>query len=139
MAIIPITNSLVLINAVDLSDHVQKIDTTDSRSKVDITTMGATSTVYTKGLGDASAKITFFNDWAAAKVHATLQPLIGSTTPFTIEVRPVNSGRTATNPAFLMTALLFDYAFLSVSVGDAPTMDVEFTNAASAGVTYPTS
>lgn len=138
MAIIPITNSLVLVAGTDLSDHVQKIETADSREKKDITAMGATSKVYTKGLGDASATITFFNDWAAGKVHVTLQPLIGSTTPFTIEVRPVNAARSATNPAFLMTALLFDYGFLSVSVGDAPTMDVEFTNAAQAGVTYPT-
>jgi hypothetical protein len=137
MAIIPITNSYILINAVDLSDHVQQVVTADSRDKIDITAMGATSKVYTKGLGDATATITFFNDWAAAKVHATLQPLISSTTPFTIEIRPVNSARSATNPAFLMSALLFDYSFLNVTVGEAPTMDVEFTNAAQAGVTYP--
>jgi hypothetical protein len=42
----------------------------------------------TKGLGDATIEIEMFQDFAAGKTHATLQPLIGSTTGVTIEVRP---------------------------------------------------
>jgi hypothetical protein len=68
-----------------------------------------------------------------------LQPLISSTTPFTVEVRPTSGARSATNPAILMTGLLFSYSGLAGGVGDASTMSAEFQNAAQGGVTYPTS
>lgn len=139
MAISVLTNAQVLINGVDLSDHVQKVVLEDTRDQVDITAMGATNKAYTKGLGDGKATVTFFQDFAASKVHATLQPLIGSSSTFSVEVRPVNGARSATNPAFLMTALLFNYGMLNGGVGDASTMDAEFVNAAQAGITYPTS
>lgn len=138
MAIFLATNNQILVNGVDLSDHVQKVTTQDSRDKVDTTAMGATSKVYSKGLGDGGCTIDFFQDFAAAKVHATLQPLLGSSTGFSVEVRPVAAARSATNPAFLMTALLFDYPFLDNGVGDASMVSVEFANAAQAGITYPT-
>lgn len=139
MAITTLTNAMVLVNSVDLSDHVSKVTLTDSRDSVDITAMGATSKAITKGLGDAKVDLDFFQDFAAAKVHATLQPLIGSTTGVPIEVRPVNGARSTTNPAFLMTGLLMDYSMLDGSVGDASAFTATFVNSAQAGVTYPTS
>lgn len=138
MAITVLTNAMVLVNGVDLSDHVQKVTLSDTRDKVDITSMGATSKAYAKGIGDGGATVTFFQDFAAGKVHATLQPLLASASTFSFEARPTNASRSATNPAFLMTAQLFDYGMLDGSVGDASTMDVEFANAANAGITYPT-
>jgi hypothetical protein len=139
MAISVLTNAQVFINGVDLSDHVSKVTTTDTRDPVDITAMGATSKAITKGLGDGKVSIDFFQDFAAAKVHATLQPLIGSSTTVAIEVRPVNGARSATNPAFLMSGLLMNYPMLDGKVGDANSATYEFVNGAQAGVTYPTS
>jgi hypothetical protein len=138
MAISVLTNAMVLINGVDLSDHVSKVTTTDTRDSVDITAMGATSKAVTKGLGDAKVSIDAFQDFAAAKIHATLQPLIGSSTPVSIEVRAVNAARSATNPAFLMSGLLMNYTMLDGKVGDANAGTYEFVNGAQAGVTYPT-
>lgn len=138
MAINVLTNALVLINGVDLSDHVSSVVTEDSRDSVDITAMGATSKAVTKGLGDAKVTLEMFADFAAAKTHATLQPLIGSSTPVTIEVRPVNAARSATNPAFLMSGLLMNYSMLNGKVGDANSNSYEFVNGAQGGVTYPT-
>lgn len=139
MAIGPFTNAYVLVNGVDLSDHASKVTVEDSRDTVDITTFGATSKVVTKGLGDAKITVDFFQDFAAGKVHATLQPLISSTTGFTVEVRPNNAARSATNPGIVMTSLLMTYNALDGSVGDASAITAEFTNAANAGITYPTS
>ena len=141
MAIFTLTNAYVAVNGVDLSDHVESVTVSDDRDKVDVTAMGATAKAYQKGLGDAKIEIGFFQDFAAAKVHATLQPLIGSTTPVAVEVRAVNTGRGATNPAFyLASALMFNYTGLDGSVGDASKMKAEFSNANSAGgMTYPTS
>jgi hypothetical protein len=139
MAISTLTNCLVLVNAVDLSDHVSKVTITDTRDSVDITAMGATSKQITKGLGDAKIAVDFFQDFAGGKVHQTLQPLIGSTTPIAVEVRPVNAARSATNPAFLLAgALMMNYTGLDGKVGDASAISAEFDNAAQAGMTYPT-
>jgi hypothetical protein len=137
MAITTLTDAFVSINGVTLSDHVSKVTLTDSRDSVDITAMGATSKAITKGLGDAKVDVDFFQDFAAAKVHATLQPLIGSTTPFTVEVRATSGARSATNPAFLMSALLMDYSMLDAKVGDASAFTASFVNASQTGVTYP--
>lgn len=138
MAITVLTNAYVLVNSVDLSDHVSKVTLEDNRESVEITAMGATNKAYTKGLGDGKATIDFYQDFASAKVHATLQPLIGSSTGVAVEVRPTNAGRSTTNPAFLMTSLLMNYNMLDGSVGEASKITAEFVNASQTGVTYPT-
>lgn len=142
MAIVGVfTNALVLINSVDLSNHVRSITVNDERAAVDVTAMGAGYTQETKGLGTASITIGFLQDLAAGSVHATLQPLIGSTTAVPVEVRAVNSARSATNPAMLLSqALLFTYTPLDGSIGDAAEFTAEFRNAPGGpGMTYPTS
>lgn len=139
MAIFTLTDGLVIVNGVTLSDHANKITVVDSRTKVDITTFGAVNTVNTKGLGDGSIAIDFFQDFAGGKVHATLSPLIASSTGIVVEVRATSAARSATNPAALITALLFDYSMLDGSIGDASVISAVFENAASAGITYPTS
>lgn len=139
MAITVLTNAQVIINGVDLSDHVSKVTLTDDRNSVDITAMGATSIAVTKGLGDGKVSLDMFQDFASGKVHATLQPLISSTTPVVIEVRPVNAARSVTNPAFLMSGLLMTYPMLDGKVGDSNAATYEFVNGAQAGVTYATS
>ena len=103
MAIFTLTDATIIVNSVTLSDHANSVTVEDTRDPVDITAFGATSKTMTKGLGDAKITIQFFQDFASAKVHATLQPLIGSTTGVAIEVRATSAGRSATNPAALMT------------------------------------
>src|SRR5262249_32701763 len=99
---------------------------------------GATNKAVTKGLGDAKITIDFFQDFAAGKVHATLQPLIGSSTGVSVEVRPTSAARSTTNPAALMTGLLMNYNMLDGGVGDASAIKAEFVNASQTGMTYPT-
>jgi hypothetical protein len=139
MAIFALTDAYVSINGVVLSDHSNSVTTEDTRDAVDITAFGATSKAVTKGLGDGKITVQMFQDFAAGKTHATLQPLIGSTTPVTIEVRATSAARSATNPAVLMSGLLMNYSALSGGIGDASTITAEFTNASQAGITYPTS
>ena len=138
MAITVLTDAFVSVNGVTLSDHVSKVTVEDTRDQVEITAMGAVNKAYTKGLGDAKVTLDFFQDFAAGKVHATLQPLIGSSTPFTVEIRASSGARSATNPAYLAQMLLFNYSMVDGAVGDASNMSAEFINASQAGVTYPT-
>lgn len=139
MAISVLTDAMVIVNGVTLSDHGNSVAVEDNRDQVDITAYGATMKQYAKGLGDGGITIGFFQDFAAAKVHATLQPLIGSDTGVVVEIRPTSAARSATNPAILMTGKLFTYTPLGGNIGDASTISAEFKNSGSAGITYPTS
>jgi len=139
MAIFAMTDATVIINGVTLSDHANEVTIEDTREPVDITAFGATNKAVTKGLGDAKITIKLFQDFAAGKTHATLQPLIGSSTGVTVEVRATSAARSPTNPAALMTGLLMNYSMLDGAVGDATEISAEFVNSAAAGMTYPTS
>ena len=139
MAIFTLTDALVIVNGVTLSDHGNSVTVNDEREQVDVTAFGATSKAYQKGLGDASIVVTFFQDFAASKVHATLKPLISSSTPVNVEVRATSAARSSTNPAALLSALLFNYNMLDGSVGEASTTEATFVNASQTGMTYPTS
>lgn len=138
MAIFTMVDCYVAVNSVVLSDHANQVTIEDTRDSVDITAFGATSKAVTKGLGDAKITVQFFQDFAAGKVHATLQPLVGSATGVTIEIRATSAARSATNPAALMTGLLMNYNMLSGSIGEASGIQAEFVNSSQAGMTYPT-
>jgi hypothetical protein len=139
MAIFSLTDATIIINGVTLSDHADSVTVEDNRDSLDITAFGATSKAVTKGLGDAKITIEMFQDFASGKTHATLQPLLGSSTGVTIEVRATSAARSATNPAALMTGLLMNYSMLSGGVGAVSKINAEFVNSSQSGMTYPTS
>jgi hypothetical protein len=140
MAISVLTNATVIVNGVTLSSRATKVTVTDTRDSVDVTTMGATNKAVAKGLGDAKINVDFLQDFGAGMIHATLQPLVGSTTPVAVEVRADSAARSATNPAaYLAGALLMNYSMLDGAVGAASSISAEFINASTAGMTYPTS
>lgn len=139
MAISILTDALVIVNGVTLSDHANQVTIEDTRDSVDVTAFGATNKAVAKGLGDAKITVQFFQDFAAGKVHATLQPLIGSSSTVVVEVRPTSAARSATNPAAVLNGLLMNYNMLSGSVGDASSISAEFVNGSQTGLTYPTS
>lgn len=136
----PFTNAYVSVNGVDLSASAKGVHVEDSKNPVDVTTFGSGYIQETKGLGTATITIDFLSDFSAAKTHATIQPLVGSTTPIIVEVRAVNSGRSATNPGIVLAAALcFTYNALDGTIGDAAEFSAEFRNApGGSGITYPT-
>lgn len=136
MGIFVLTDAFISVNGVTLSDRAKSVTVEDSRTPVDVTAFGATNTTVAKGLGDGKFTVEFYQDFAAGKTHATLQPLISSTTPVTVEVRATSAARSATNPGIVMSALLFNYNPLAGSIGDASTFSAEFQNASQTGITY---
>lgn len=128
------TNAKVIVNGVDLSDHCTAVQVETTRDEVDVTAMGAVNKVITPGLGDATISATFLQDYVAGSVDATLSGLSNSNTPFAVEVRPLNVARSVTNPAYVLTALMYGYPPIGGSVGDALTVDVSFRNAAQTGL-----
>lgn len=138
MATFALNDAAVIVNGVTLSDHATSVTANDNRDQLDATTFGAGAKIFRKGLGDASIEITFFQDFAAGSVYATLQPLIGSSTTIAVEVRPTSAGRSATNPGILLSqALLFTFQPLTGGIGAMTQFTATFVNAGSAGMTYP--
>lgn len=116
MAELVFTNAQVLVNAVDLSDHVTQVKIVHKGELQDDTAMGATTRSRTPGLLDWSITVDFKQDFAAAKVDATLFPLVGAAA-FAIEVRPVNGARSVTNPGYNGQCVLASHDPISGQIG----------------------
>lgn len=139
MAKTVLTNVSVTYNSVDLSDHVQSVTVQMNSEDVDLTAMGATSREHAPGLRDDRVTVTFFQDFAASKVDATISPLVGSAAGATLLIKPTSSSVSSTNPSYTMTAIVLTYQPLSGTVGDASTVDVEFLPAAGSFIARATS
>src|SRR5882672_10659359 len=117
MASFVLTNAFCLLNTVDLSDHVREVKVTYKADTPENTAMSQTTKNRLPGLKDWEIDITFNQDFAAAKVDATLFPLVGAVA-FAIEIRPDAGARSATNPAYTGNCLLGEYPPLGNKVGD---------------------
>lgn len=96
MAVLAFTDAYLVVNSVNLSDHVKSVTATFDAALLDSTAMGDTWTENTPGLKSGSISVTFNDDFASGSVDATLWPLFGTSTTF--ELRPTSSAVSATNP-----------------------------------------
>jgi hypothetical protein len=124
----------VTINSVDISDHVKSVTIDEKWDDQDVTGMGAAAKEHLLGIPDASMTMELFQDFDAASVEATLAPLKGSNTPFTVVVKPTSAAVSATNPSYTMQALLPEYSTLDAQVGAASTIKVTFVNGDPSGI-----
>lgn len=122
MAKFVLTNPVVTINSVDLSDHVASVTLTETRAEVPTTAFGDSAVTRIAGLGDNSITLSFHEDFAASETHATIYPLIGGTTSVT--VKPFNTTTLTTNPLFSMTVLVTEWPVINGAVGDLASADV---------------
>lgn len=113
---------VVTVNGVDLSDHVTAVTINQSFEELDVTKMGDTSRVYTKGLESGSVSISFLNDYANGEVAATLQSRWGLVTD--VKVKPNNATVSATNPEYQMQVLVNNLTPVAGDVGSISTQDV---------------
>lgn len=127
MATFAFTDASVVINSVDLSDHVRQVTLNVSADELDDTAMGATYRSRKGGLKDWSVTVEFNSDFAASEVDATLWPLLGSTT--TITVKPTSAAVGSTNPSFSGSVLVSQVNPVGNSVGDLATVSVTWPGA----------
>ena len=105
MAIYLDNNVGLKIATVDLSEYVTSITLTQTFDEIETTAMGATSHQFSKGLEASTLTVDFLNDWAAAKVQATLQAAYG--TSVTAIVIPVKgTAVSAANPTYTVSILV---------------------------------
>lgn len=131
MATLVWLNAYVLINAVDLSDHVRQITLSYEAELLDETAMAASLTTrkMKAGLLNWTLDIEFFQDFAASKVDATIFPLVGAVA-FAIAVKPVNGvAISATNPEYQGNVVVSSYPIIAGAVGEIAVAAVKMHSA----------
>ena len=123
MARIVLTNALVTVNAVDLSDLVASVTLNSSIDVVETTAFSSTAArTRIGGLADNSISLEFHQDYASGEVEATIYPLLGTVT--TVTVKPVNAATSASNPLYTASALVSEWTPLNGAVGELATASV---------------
>lgn len=113
----------VAINSVNLSDHVRSCELTVEADEQDNTAMGNNGFSSTlTGLKTGTLTLEFNQDYAASSVYATLVGLFG--TSFPVAVRPTSGAISSTNPEWQGTGQLFNFSYISGSVGQTNTTPV---------------
>jgi len=104
-------NASVVVNGVDLSDHVESVSVEVTTEDQAADAMGDTQRYDMPGLLKFSdPQMTFYQDFAAAKVYATFYALWAARSTFNVVVKNDAGANSATNPAWT----------LPVFVGKAP-------------------
>jgi hypothetical protein len=124
MSVVVLLNPQIIINSVDLSNHVTSVEIDESWADVDTTAFGATAKSRVAGLGDHKITIDFQQDFAATSVEATIYPLVGATASIT--VKELNAATSTTNPAYSGVVLINDWKPVSGKVGDLQVSSVSW-------------
>ena len=100
MAIFAYKDVSITINSVDLSDKAAGCVLTYEVEAQDATVFGG-NRASIGGIQNNNLEVTFYQDFAAQEVEATIYPLVGTTT--TGVVKPASSAVSATNPSYTLT------------------------------------
>lgn len=131
----------VVINGVDLSTHVKSADVKEKHGVVEVTGMGASGdeNILTKKK-ISTVDIEFWQSYDASSVNATLRPLVGSNTAFTVVVKPTSASVSATNPSYTGVMKLPEWDAIVVGgVGEASVPKASFVNGDTVGIVEATS
>ena len=128
MATFVYTDASVVVNSVDLSDHVKSCTLNYEAEMLDDTVMGDTTRSNMVGLLNWSIDVDFLQDFASAKVDATLFSLVGAAA-FTVTLKPTSGSVSATNPSFSGSVVFESYPPMTGAVGDLETVSVTFRSA----------
>jgi hypothetical protein len=118
----------VVLNSVDLTDHVTSATINRVFEELEISAMGDTARKYTKGLETSTITLDFLNDNAATgagSVRAALQAAWGTTVPITL--KQTNAVVSTTNPEYQTTILVNNTTDINGAVGDISSQSITFT------------
>lgn len=123
MAILVFTDCYVLINAVNISDHVKSATLSYSAAMLDGTAMTLTTKKNVAGLLEWGLEVEVLNDYAVSSIDATMFALVGAAA-FAVEVRPTSGARSTSNPGYTGTGVLASYDPISAKIGDLATAKI---------------
>lgn len=126
MAIFILKDASVTVNSVSLSEYVSSITLDYAVESIVTDSMGSNGHTFIAGLQNNSVTMTMNQDFAATKVAATLDALVGTST--TVVIKPTSAIVGATNPSYTLTnTFLAAVQPVNGSVGDLASMSVTFT------------
>ena len=121
-----LSNPVVTINAVDLTDQVTSAVLTQVIEALESTAFGTSSRVYTAGLANNSLTVTLYNSYATSETFATLNALVG--TQFNVTVKPTSGATSATNPIHTLTGTYLEtLPLVNGQLGALDQIDITFT------------
>ena len=121
-----LTDAKVVINSVNLSDHITNITLDTKTDVVETTGFSQTSKNRVAGLIDNTVTLDFVQDFASASVEATIYPLVGTVVAMT--VAPTSGADVITsNPTYSFNALVSDWTPLKGAVGQLSTASVTWS------------
>ena len=126
MAVLVLTDAVITVNSIALSDHSNSVTLTFEIDSVESTAFGSTGHKFTGGLQNNTLDIEFMQDFAASNVEATVYPLVGTTT--TVKVKPTSAVTGATNPEYTLTGcFLASHTPVAATVGEMAMTSLSFT------------
>ena len=124
-----LSNPVVTINAVDMSDQCTSAVFTRMIESLESTAFGQTNRSYTGGLENSTLTVTMYNSFAVSETYATLKALVG--TQVTVKVKPTSAATSATNPESTLTAAYLEsLPIVNGQLGALDTIDITFTGGA---------
>lgn len=121
-----LSNPVVTINAVDMSDQCTSAVLTRMIESLESTAFGQTNRSYVGGLENSTLTCTFYNSFAASETYATLKTLVG--TQVTVKIKPTSAATSATNPESTLTgSYLESLPIVNGQLGALDTIDITFT------------
>jgi hypothetical protein len=121
-----LSNPVVTVNAVDLTDQVSASTLTRVIEALESTSFGKTARVYVSGLENSTLTLTAYNSFAATETYATLSALVGTST--TVKIKPTSAAASATNPEFTLTGCYLEtLPLVNAALGALDTIDITFT------------
>lgn len=117
-------NASLVVNSVDLSNRVRSLTITRNHEDLDSTAMGSAARTHYAGLRDDSMQVTFFQDFAAANVEATISAVLGLAAGASIVAKKDTAATSATNPSYTMTGMALTHTPINGEVGEMHMTDV---------------
>jgi len=117
-----LSNPVVTVNSVDLSDQCSGATLTQAVSQLTATAFGDTAMKYVAGLQENSIQLDLYWSTAATETYATLKSLVGTTT--TITVKGSSAATSATNPLATFTGTFLAELPVVYTVGELATCSV---------------
>jgi hypothetical protein len=125
VAVFSATDYKIVINSVNLSDHLTSAELPLTAEELDTTTFG-TAGWRSKlgGLKEGTLTLNFLDDKAASNVDATLWTAFGTVVSFTI--KSTTAATSATNPEYQGSILVKEVKPFGASVGDLAALSVSY-------------
>jgi len=124
MAAFMLYNCSVVVNSIDLSDHVTSITFTENAAELETTAMGDSNVTLIGGLKSGSIDLEFNQDMQASETQATIRGLLGTVT--TVVIKSDASAVSAANPSWTFSALVTEWPSVNGAVGELATATVSW-------------